>query len=123
MPLLTFCVMAASCAESMLAMFVALALRIHLLKPAWFVGSKAVPFALTRFWAMATALLYAFAPFLFDQKPRVRPPPGPRQRLPKETFVSWPALMLASTDVAVVAFQFCCVALDSMTPNEPGSST
>ena len=96
LPFRTFSFMAASCAESMYAMFVAFALFSQFERAMSAFAhetvsemSKSDPFAFFRFNPLrsvrqAGSLAHRMAlPFLFDQKPIVSPPPPPRHRLPK----------------------------------------
>src|SRR5258708_22937575 len=92
----TFRSIAASWAESMLAMFDALAPSIQLFKAALFadklpVKSRAVPLLLTRLSEVSAAKSDATSrawPFLLDQNPSVNPPPAPRHALRKASQVA-----------------------------------
>src|SRR5439155_27154983 len=56
-----------------------------------------------------------FWPFLLLQNPRVKPPPGPRQTLPKLTFCVSHSARVNSNDVAVVCTQFVSTGVSSYT--------
>src|SRR5262245_21787391 len=72
-------------------------------------GSKFVPLAFLRFRLVRrhrSAAVIRSCPFLFCQNPGVRPPPAPRQTLPKLTTCGQPELlMLTACDFAVVFCQ------------------
>src|ERR1044071_2306767 len=84
--------MAANCADNMLAILVAFALSKNFWKFARLTDPSELPLALRRHNASTPANrlggpVITLPPFLFDQKPSVRPPPAPRQRLPNSTFL------------------------------------
>src|SRR5258706_124315 len=114
----TFMLIAASCADSMFAMFVAFAERIQVEKVASAVAqlpvsgtSKSDPFEFFKLSALRVvrhvgSLAHRMAlPFLFDQKPSVSPPPAPRQTLPKVTVFASPHWICWLDVVDVVACQ------------------
>src|SRR5713226_8207139 len=98
---------AASCAESMYAMFVALAPSSQVRNAPYAVLNEALvemtnrlPFALRRHIILfrtsrqlpdsSMSLLLRMAwPLLLDQNPSVSPPPAPRQTFPKFTTSAW----------------------------------
>src|SRR3954454_9594763 len=99
LPFNTLSSMAVNCADNMYAMFVAFApssqfLRLVLPVPIAVAfgyghpdtGSKSVPLAFLRyrpFSQQSCAPVIIACPFLLDQKPNVKPPPAPKQTLPK----------------------------------------
>src|SRR5713226_9756824 len=115
--------MAASCADSMLAMFTASAPKIHVRNCVYVRGSKLLPSALRRLSAtiaarFADVLLNTAWPFLLLQKPSVRPPPWPRHTLPNWTSFgrSWvvPATETLVTGFGVVEIQLVSIGVDSV---------
>src|ERR1044072_4336872 len=103
--------MAANCADSMLAILVAVALSKNFWKFARLTVPSRLPLALRRHNASTPGRRFGgpvitLAPFLFDQKPSVRPPPAPRQTLPNCTVVVPPSTTTACWIVKVVLRQF-----------------
>src|SRR5258708_2174922 len=86
----------ASCAESMLAMLVAVAPPRKLETWAFVVGSKSLPFELRkfRFRSMSSALAVMDGLPLFVHQPLLRAFPPPRQILPKSRPLFAPAVAL-----------------------------
>src|SRR3990170_6869920 len=104
-------------------MLTAVALRSHVRNRAYDAGSKSPPLALRRFrpdssassGASPPSSFMVALPFLFDQKPRVCPPPGPRHRLPNSTVVSSPSARTTMTGLVVVEIQLGSTGVYSVT--------
>src|ERR1044072_4946376 len=99
--------MAANCADSMLDILVAFASSRNFWKFARLTTPSRLPSPLRRHNASTPGKRFGgpvitLAPFLFDQKPSVRPPPAPRQRLPNSTFLVSPTASGKTTIVGVV---------------------
>src|SRR5688572_9576322 len=98
-------------------MFTALPLRSHVLTWPAVDGLNALPFAPQRLRpqsAERSSEPMSFWPFLLLQKPRVYPPPAPRQRLPKVTSSSSPFSSVRETDSGVVWSQFVSTGVPSV---------
>src|SRR5215204_5836476 len=99
-------------------MLVADALSSHVRNAPLLAGSKTVPSAFLRFSAtsIATSVGPTSAwPFLFDQNPRVWPPPARRQRLPNSTVFVSPSATVTLTGLGVVPSQFVSIGVNSVT--------
>src|SRR5215213_10125086 len=105
----------------MLAMFVAVASSRNFWNVARVTLPRRLPSAFLRLSArtpLRTAELFAeriFAPFLFDQNPRVRPPPAPVHRLPNSTFPVSPSASEMFTGFGVVWTQLASTGVPSVT--------
>src|SRR5215203_5904478 len=102
----------------MYAMLVASALSSQFFTWRLVVGSKFEPFLLRRFKSLnacRSALVISFCPLGLLQKPRVRPPPAPVQRLPNSTVLSSFGSRWMFTGFVVVDIQFVSIGVDSVT--------
>src|SRR5213594_48657 len=96
--------------DNMLAMFTALPPKSQLLSCVFVVGSKLDALAFRRLKPrknVRSAEVTSAWPFLFDQKPSVKPPPAPTHRLPKLGPRRSVTPTVTDPDVAVVGSHTC----------------
>src|SRR5688572_5527835 len=106
-------------------MFTALPLSSHVLTAPAEAGLNAAPAPSTRLRPESIERSpepMSFWPFLLLQKPRVSPPPCPRQRLPKVTSFSSSAARVRETVRSEVWSQFVSTGVASVKDQSPAST-